>query len=179
MRYFWWRVTRPFVWVWRWIQIGCSWRYTATHSGNRCRRRGFLRAAGEKRFCTLPLVNGTIPYTHRDIEQMTILCAWCAQPIFVGDLVTLYSPGEPDYLAPEGTVIYSLSPLRMIGCTRCDCVDTGADYAGQWVPDDEKVGKGRVGLMPSPYLALGGPGQRLRTLGAANDERTLTPVADE
>ena len=76
--------------------------------------------------------NKEYPYCLDCIEKMTIICPWCKRPIFVGDYVTLYTPTDPNYKIPEGTVIYTKDPLRLVGCQRSDCAETGADYCGTW-----------------------------------------------
>lgn len=66
---------------------------------------------------------------------MTIPCAWCGKPIVVGSPITLCSPIKPDYTPPvEGFVTYSEDPLRLVGCLRWDCADSGIYRAGFWVP---------------------------------------------
>lgn len=75
---------------------------------------------------------GRISYCLDCVEKMTITCPWCGRPIYIGDYVTLYSPSDPNFKIPEGTVIYSKNPLQLVGCQRSDCADTGADYCGYW-----------------------------------------------
>lgn len=155
LRYLRWRLSRPAVWVWRRLQILCSKTYTASHTGNRSKRRGFLKAGGETRFCTLPLINGTIPYTHRDLSDLTIRCPWCLKPIFIGDYVTLYVWRKSIMVIPDGAHVYSIDPaIQVIGCQRDTCTDTIADCQGQWVPDDERPGHGRVERIMSAFEAL-------------------------
>lgn len=76
--------------------------------------------------------NKKFPYCLDCIEKMTIICPWCKRPIFIGDYVTLYTPMDPNYKIPKGTVVYSKNPLRLVGCQRQNCVDSGADYCGTW-----------------------------------------------
>ena len=73
-----------------------------------------------------------IPYCLDCAEKMTIICPWCGKPIFVGDYVTLYTPTDPNFKIPEGAVVYSENPLRLVGCQRSTCAETGADYCGIW-----------------------------------------------
>ena len=72
------------------------------------------------------------PYCLDCLEKMTITCPWCGKPIFVGNYVTLYTPSDPDFKIPEGAVVYSEKPLRLVGCQRVTCADSGADYCGIW-----------------------------------------------
>lgn len=76
--------------------------------------------------------NRTPPYCLDCIEKMTITCPWCGKPIFVGDYVTLYTPTDPNFKIPDGTVVYSKNPLRLVGCQRPGCAFSGADYCGTW-----------------------------------------------
>ena len=73
-----------------------------------------------------------IPYCLDCVEKMTITCPWCGKPIFVGDYVTLYTPTNSNFKIPEGAVVYSENPLRLVGCQRSTCAETGADYCGIW-----------------------------------------------
>lgn len=98
--------------------------------------------------------NKTPPFCLDCIEKMTIICPWCGRPIFVGDYITLYTPSNPKFKIPEGTVVYSKNPLRLVGCQRADCAETGADYCGIW------EAPGKVKRFPSALeraLATGKP----------------------
>ena len=65
---------------------------------------------------------------------MAIRCAWCGKPIFIGDPVTLYSSAEKNFQIPEYAVRYSENPIKLVGCMRWDCAETGADRCGFWLP---------------------------------------------
>ena len=77
---------------------------------------------------------------------MAIQCAWCGGAIFIGNPITLYSPGprlgffssseeteaqrsreRTDYVPPEGAVLFREDPPVYVGCMRMNCADTGAD----------------------------------------------------
>ncbi len=79
--------------------------------------------------------------------KMAVPCTWCRKPIRIGDMITLYSPG-PTFSAPSGAVIYSEAPLRLVGCLRWNCADSGADRAGFWVHP------GKVHRVPTAYEDL-------------------------
>jgi len=81
-----------------------------------------------------PEKNGKVSYCLQCIEAMTIQCAWCGEHILPGEPITLYTPRDKNYTIPEGAVTYSQDPLRLVGCLRFDCAQTGADRAGFWVP---------------------------------------------
>ena len=72
------------------------------------------------------------PYCLDCIEKMTITCPWCGKPILIGDYVTLYKPSDPNFKVPEGAVVYSEEPFRLVGCQRRSCAQSGADYCGIW-----------------------------------------------
>ncbi|NTW88760.1 MAG: hypothetical protein HGB26_06475, partial [Desulfobulbaceae bacterium] len=84
----------------------------------------------------LPFENNHTPYCHACIKKMAIRCAWCGKPIFIGDPVTLYSPSK-GFEIPEYAVRYSEDPLRLVGCLRWDCADSGIDRSGFWMPPGE------------------------------------------
>lgn len=73
-----------------------------------------------------------VPYCLDCVEKMHITCPWCGRPIYVGDYITLYTPKNPNFVIPKGSVVYSENPLQLVGCQRRDCADTGADYCGIW-----------------------------------------------
>ena len=77
--------------------------------------------------------DGTVDYCHKCLEKMAIQCAWCGKPIFIGDLITLYSPAGK-FEVPNYAVKYNENPLQFVGCPRSNCADTGADYFGRWLP---------------------------------------------
>ncbi len=75
---------------------------------------------------------------------MAVVCAWCQQPIFIGEPITLYSPKSPDdFEIPEGAVVYSKRSLQMVGCAKMSCTTLGRfDAVGYW------DAPGQVYLMP-------------------------------
>lgn len=91
-----------------------------------------------------------LQYCSDCLVNMTIKCAWCGKPIFVGDPVTLYTPMKEDFIVPKHAVIYKKDPLQLVGCLRWDCADTGVDRSGFWVPP------GKVQRVLSPIEILMG-----------------------
>lgn len=73
-----------------------------------------------------------VPFCLDCVEKMIVTCPWCGRPIYVGDYITLYTPADPNFKIPEGAVVYTKDPLRLVGCQRSDCAETGADYCGIW-----------------------------------------------
>lgn len=137
--------------------------YMATECGHRTRRTGKIRAFGQTLIVRMPInEDGSVDYCLDCIGKMTIPCAWCCEPIFIGEPITLYSPysrrnffsseesseaqkkrgGNGSFIIPDGAVVYSHDPLYLVGCLKWNCADTGADIAGCWLPG--KNGKGRV-----------------------------------
>lgn len=114
-----------------------------------------------------PNDDGSVDYCHECLGKMATLCAWCKKPIFIGDVITLYSPRKKDeFKVPEHAVIYDKERMSLVGCGRTTCADTRADYAGCWIPDED--GKGKVHRGPTMIeqsmanLAKGGEGIIIR-----------------
>ncbi len=63
---------------------------------------------------------------------MTIQCAWCGEPIFIGDPVTLYLPRYEDMEVPGHAVPYGKGAF--VGCLRWECAESGTDRVGFWYP---------------------------------------------
>ena len=117
--------------------------------GHKTKERDWLKAFSGKIVIKVPLKNGKTPYCHRCLEKMTIRCAWCGEPIFISNSITLYSPKYPEnFEILEGAVVYSQEPLRLVGCLRSNCAHTGGDRAGFWYPP------GQVYRVLSPIEAV-------------------------
>lgn len=103
--------------------------------GHETEIKGGVSAFGESGTFTIPKNDdGTFDYCLDCIRKMTIRCAWCGKPIFIGQPVTLYTPADENFQIPEHAVIYKENPLRLVGCLRWNCAQTGADRAGFWIP---------------------------------------------
>ncbi len=74
-----------------------------------------------------------IPYCHKCLEKMTIQCAWCGNPIFIGNRVTIHSPKET-FIVPSYAVKHTTHPTGLIGCTRMSCCDMLGEMIGLWMP---------------------------------------------
>lgn len=101
--------------------------------GHESKLKKKVRIKDEK--CTLRIVyrpGKIVPYCLDCVEKMAITCPWCGRPIFIGDYVTLYTPTNSNFKIPEGAIVYTKDPLRLVGCQRSDCAETGADYCGIW-----------------------------------------------
>lgn len=110
-------------------------RKTIACCGHKTEVKGYLQAFGEKQ--EIKLIRDkkrTFEYCIDCLGKMTICCAWCGRPIFIGSLITLYTPIDNNFKISEYAVIYKENPLQLVGCPRSDCAETGADYCGYWVP---------------------------------------------
>ena len=105
------------------LQAGCG------HVGYRL---ALVRFDGHTGLIQCPVKHGQTPYCPRCLERMTIRCAWCGQPIFVGDPVTLYT-NIPEREMPDYAVPFSLEPRRYIGCLNWGCGNSH-DHQGFWMP---------------------------------------------
>jgi len=127
--------------------------YTATKCGHRTKRAGRVSAFECTIITKMPKnESGSVDYCLSCLGGMTIQCAWCKDPIFIGDPVTLYTPRNRAFVVPPHAVVYNENPLQLVGCLDWLCADTGADRAGFWLPGED--GKGRVYCVQMPYEAI-------------------------
>ncbi len=116
--------------------------YTAK-CGHKTKLKGKLTAFGESCDCEMNILEGekTPEYCFDCLSEMTIKCGWCKKNIFIGDIITLYSPSKDEKWQemkndPE-VIVYNEEHKQVVGCGRTTCADTGMDYAGSWVPPGE------------------------------------------
>ena len=115
-------------------------RYKAQKCGHRTKQKGLVSAFGTTIITKMPKnEDGLIHYCLGCIGKMAIKCAWCSNPIFIGNPITLYIPSDNSQI-PEHAVVYNKERLQLVGCLRRNCADTGADRAGFWLPGED--GKG-------------------------------------
>lgn len=153
-------------------------RARGKHCGHATKIKGKVSAFGASITTRMPLRNdGTTDYCLKCIAKMAVRCGWCGEPIFIGDPVTLYSPRSVEKFnagwkedlpftlvvdeatglkLPETAVVYQPTEGRkfptIVGCGRTSCADTGADYAGIWLPNT--FGKGYAQRIKTPYEHL-------------------------
>ena len=154
-------------------------RYTAEKCGHDTRRSGRIHAFDTYRSKQMPLnMNGTADWCLDCIGKMTIRCAWCGNPIFIADPITLYVPNKPDEL-PEYAVRYGDDPVSVVGCMLMSCADTSADRSGFWMPGDD--GKGRVARVPSPFeiMLATGKAQVVEDVGSIKEAVDSARRAEE
>lgn len=67
-----------------------------------------------------------IDFCEKCLSDMTIQCAWCDQPIFIGDKVTMYQVSHVigDPRIPAHAVVFTREPLVYIGCARTECMSS-------------------------------------------------------
>jgi len=83
--------------------------------------------------CEIEILGKDQPeFCHRCLEKMTIRCAWCGKPIFIGDIITLYSPSKKNKQMPEYALVHDVKTNSFVGCGRTSCADSGCDYCGYW-----------------------------------------------
>ncbi len=169
-------------------------RYTAAKCGHRTKRCGSVSVFG----CTITMKmpknkNGSADYCLDCIAKMAIRCAWCRNPIFIGDPITLYSPGpragffsskelneaqkereRKEFVVPDGAVVYREKPLTVVGCLGWNCADTGGDRAGFWLPGED--GKGCVQRVPTVLEML--PGAKEPSMMIVDDLRDMKEVVN-
>ena len=150
-------------------------RTVASKCGHKTLGKGEVTAFGQTVQTIMPLIDGSPEYCLDCIGRMAVQCAWCSLPIFVGDAVTLYSPREADYEIPSFAVVFSREPVRLVGCLRWDCMQTGADQVGFWLPD--AAGKGHVRRVPTIFeQMLGGRARGSMELMASSDPSQREPT---
>lgn len=109
----------------------------ATKCGHRTLVRGTIEAFGELKNYMLPVEEGVAEYCLDCLSAMTIRCAWCDQPIFIDDPVTLRDVSADWTLTSHAKL--SLRDEhdqrgRYIGCFRRTCVRTIDHPDGYWLP---------------------------------------------
>jgi len=67
-------------------------------------------------------------YCQQCAASMAIICGWCKKPIYVGDAITLFCPGNAFFIVPLHAKIYCENPLQLVACAA-----TIVDRMGFWV----------------------------------------------
>lgn len=119
-------------------------QYATNVCGHRTRLTDVIRRNGEFVIWSTPLEeNGKPDYCIDCLAAMSIPCAWCGEPIDVGEPITLYHPSEFDRVRSDA-LEYLPEPGSVIGCLSTRCSDSSADRAGFWMPP------GVVERIPTP-----------------------------
>lgn len=107
-------------------------RLTATQCGHRTKHAGGVSAFGKTVWLQPPKNDsGSTDYCLECIGKMTIRCAWCGEPIFVGEPITLFAPVDV-FDVPEHAVLHRAGTSEFVGCLRFNCAESGALLAGFW-----------------------------------------------
>ena len=72
-------------------------------------------------------------YCHACLEKMTILCALCEKPIFIGAPVSIAETSDEKFVLPKGAVACEYDPLKFITCLRPTCSEPFY-LSGYWHP---------------------------------------------
>ena len=111
--------------------------YTATKCGHRTKLTGLVSAFNETVQIKIGNDGCLVKYCLDCIGEMTIQCALCGRPLFIGHPITIYT-------------IYNDEPLYFVGCIDLDCAVAGvADRVGFWLPGDNGKGVARVCQQPT------------------------------
>jgi hypothetical protein len=107
--------------------------------GHMTNAEDFLEYEGERAVLELKIdESGETFYCHKCLQEMTIKCAWCGKPIFVGAPVTLYKAAENEEKnLPVYAVLFNKEENTYLGCWRKDCCEKKEDIVGQWHPDNK------------------------------------------
>jgi hypothetical protein len=113
------------------LVVAATWRRTAI-CGHKTPLEGEVEVFGESIRLRVPVSARKQPYfCLQCLGAAAIRCAWCARAIVPGDKVTLFRPYE-GFVVPEHAVVYSRTPLKLVGCMHPDCVDQNGHECGTW-----------------------------------------------
>lgn len=111
----------------------------ATKCGHRTHTIGSVMIFGKPMAFRLLVENGETDYCLECIGKMAIRCAWCSNPIAIGDAVTLRPPVAGRKLVNSNGCA-SDEAGRYLGCLKCGCLRS--EEKGVW------AFPGRVRLFP-------------------------------
>ncbi len=117
--------------IW-WVIVTNHFRetYHANKCGHITKLKGLMYDGIKKVIWRLPLSdNGNPNYCLDCVGDMSILCAWCNQPITVGSLVTLYEY-DRNFIIPRHAIHCGTA---LVGCLRQNCTHKKEDVRGVWV----------------------------------------------
>lgn len=105
--------------------------YVANKCGHKTKIKGRVCALGENFTLEMPLAENKKPDFCLDcISKMSIRCAWCGEPIHIGDPVTTLCVAQ-DYIPPEYAVRYEDNSF--VGCLSWGCGEA-IFRSGFWMP---------------------------------------------
>lgn len=74
-----------------------------------------------------------LDYCPTCVAKMSILCAYCKSPIFIGDPIMLCIPKYKYFEVPAHAVVCQKNPLQVVRCLKPQCVGILVDRMGFWV----------------------------------------------
>ena len=115
-----------------WIAVTNHFR--STYVANKCKHstklHGLINDGQKNIIWKLSLADNKNPdYCLNCVEKMSILCAWCNQPITFGSLITLYKYDDRTFI-PKHAVYHHEA---VVGCLRQNCAHEKEDVRGIWV----------------------------------------------
>lgn len=137
-------------WFFRlWLFVSYPFRttYTASVCGHQTKLVGVINDGKEDCLMRMQVAESERPeYCLKCVGEMSIQCAWCGEPIVIGEPITLYVPRDGTGIpAPARVVPYiENGQMAYVGCLGWGCADSGADVCGRWMPP------GKVERVPSP-----------------------------
>jgi len=102
------------------------------HKTRLCDKIEVIGKDGETKNIEIEITTIKPSHCHKCVEKMAIRCAWCGEPILVGDPITLYKPKD-NFKIPEYAMVYKENTKQVVGCLRRKCCYSGADRSGFWV----------------------------------------------
>ncbi len=119
---------------------------TAAICGHTTKREGAVTARGRTQIVKLPSNKfDGVDYCLDCVGAMTITCAWCQQPIFIGDFVILLRIDEALRMPHEGATVYQDGESkRFVGCSSQLCLpEEGGKIARELM-----IAQGAIWLSP-------------------------------
>lgn len=106
----------------------------ATVCGHLTRETDKLAAFGKVKEFRLPIKKGKTPYCHKCLSKMAIRCAYCGNPIHIGDMVIIGPAVDQGNMFDQYTAFYKGSKIYVVCTDRASCVEVaGIAEAGIWV----------------------------------------------
>ncbi len=113
------------------LVAAATWR-PAKICGHKTPREGEIEVFGERVRLRMIVDAHKKPYFCLQCYAAAVTrCAWCTRLILPGDSVTLLTPCQ-GFEVPKHAVVYSRTPLKLVGCMHPDCVDQNGHECGTW-----------------------------------------------
>ncbi len=142
--------------------------------GHVAKRKTLVVHEGESNVFVLPQSHEFCPDCW---PKQAIKCAWCGEPIYLGDPVTLYSPNNSNFVVPAHAMVYQQKPLQLVGCMGWDCALSGMDRAGFYVAPG-KIQRVQTGMEQMLLRIAGGNNEPL-VISDISDPRQAVSIDEE